>query len=94
MISIKFFATFREIIGKKELDVEYREGMTMGDLLQELCSKSESMEKACFENGKLRDYDELLINGHNIQFLNGLDTVLQDEDVIAVFPPVAGGQES
>jgi molybdopterin synthase sulfur carrier subunit len=91
MISIKFFATFREIIGKKEMDVEYREGMTVGDLLQELCADSEAMQKACFENGELRDYVKLLVNGHNIQFLKGLDTVLQDGDVVAIFPPVAGG---
>lgn len=81
-------------MGKKEMDVEYREGMTVGDLLRDLCSQSEAMQKACFEDGKLRDYVKLLVNGHNIQFLNGLDTVLKDGDVIAVFPPVAGGGSS
>jgi len=91
MIAIKFFASFRDIVGRKEMDVEYRHGMTLGELLRDLCSASESLEKACFEDGQLRDYVKFLVNGHNIAFLNGLETVLKDRDVIAVFPPVAGG---
>ncbi len=88
---VRFFASFRDIVGRKEMDVEYRYGMTVGELLHDLCSASEPLNKACFEDGKLRDYVKLLVNGHNIEFLDGLETVLKDGDVVAVFPPVAGG---
>jgi len=39
----------------------------------------------------LRDFVNILRNGRNIHFLAGLDTPLDDGDVIALFPPVAGG---
>jgi len=91
MIAIKFFASFRDIVGRKGMDVEYRDEMKLGELLHDMCSASEPLDKACFEDGQLRDYVKLLVNGHNIAFLDGLETVLKDGDVIAVFPPVAGG---
>lgn len=92
MIAVKFFASFRDIVGRKGMDVEYRYGMTLGELLHDLCSSSEPLNRACFEEGgELRDYVKLLVNGHNIAFLDGLETMLKDGDVIAVFPPVAGG---
>jgi molybdopterin synthase sulfur carrier subunit len=33
----------------------------------------------------------ILKNGRNIHFLSGLDTQLDDGNLIALFPPVAGG---
>ncbi|MDD1680192.1 MAG: MoaD/ThiS family protein [Methanoregula sp.] len=33
----------------------------------------------------------ILQNGRNIHFLAGLDTLLSDGDIIALFPPAAGG---
>jgi len=33
----------------------------------------------------------VLKNGRNIHFLNGLETPLSEGDVIALFPPAAGG---
>jgi molybdopterin synthase sulfur carrier subunit len=39
----------------------------------------------------LRDFVNILKNGRNVHFLSGLDTPLDNGDVIALFPPVAGG---
>ncbi len=36
-------------------------------------------------------YLNVLINGRNIHFLQGHDTVLQDGDTVAFLPPVGGG---
>jgi len=33
----------------------------------------------------------ILQNGRNIQFVDGLESELADGDVVAIFPPVAGG---
>jgi molybdopterin converting factor small subunit len=38
-----------------------------------------------------RDFVNILKNGRNIYFLAGLDTPLDDGDIITLFPPAAGG---
>jgi len=41
--------------------------------------------------GKLHGRLEIFINGENIRYLNGMDTELQDGDIVYVIPLVAGG---
>ncbi|MHA1648787.1 MAG: MoaD/ThiS family protein [Candidatus Helarchaeota archaeon] len=33
----------------------------------------------------------MLVNGRNINFLDGRNTKLKDGDVVAISPPIAGG---
>jgi molybdopterin synthase sulfur carrier subunit len=39
----------------------------------------------------LRSYINILVNGDNIEHLEGIDTEIFDTDEIAMFPPVSGG---
>jgi molybdopterin converting factor small subunit len=42
-------------------------------------------------NLQLGSWVVILINGRNMNIFDGLDTELNDNDVVAIFPPVAGG---
>jgi molybdopterin synthase sulfur carrier subunit len=42
----------------------------------------------------LQRYIKVLVNGRGLHVLQGLDTPLSDGDIIALFPPIAGGQFS
>lgn len=33
----------------------------------------------------------ILVNGRRVEFLNGINTELKDEDTVQIFPVVAGG---
>lgn len=55
------------------------------DLGQKFC------EQVLDERGQPNETIKVLLNGHNIVFLNGTATKLKDGDVIAIFPPVGGG---
>jgi molybdopterin synthase sulfur carrier subunit len=79
-------------MGFQQLSVSLA-GHTVDDLLQQLCKeRGEQFRNAVFdEKGNLRSYIKLLVNGRGLHLLQGLKTVLADGDVIAIFPPVAGG---
>ncbi len=91
-VTVKFFANFREAVGQEQ--VEVAAAMDIAALLDELVRRfGEKMTEQLYELGskKLRETVNVLVNGHGINFLSGLDTKLKDGDVVAIFPPVSGG---
>lgn len=91
-VVVRTIGPFTEQFGFHQLTITLR-GRTVQDLLKQLCD--EQGTKFCqtvFDDaGKLRRYIKLLVNGRGLHVLQGLDTPLSDGDVIAIFPPVAGG---
>ncbi|MFX1253455.1 MAG: ubiquitin-like small modifier protein 1 [Promethearchaeota archaeon] len=90
-VTVKFFATFREIIKEGTIEIELEEDTDASQLLQVLCSLYDLRDQLFDEKNSLRKWIKILINGRNIDFLEGLKTKLNSGDEIAVFPPVAGG---
>ncbi len=90
-VHVKAFATFREVMDG-QFDLEFPEGATIRILLDELMGRYGGLEELMFAAPEtLRDFVNILKNGRNVHFLAGLDTPLDDGDIIALFPPVAGG---
>ncbi len=90
-VTVKAFATFREVMDMK-VELKLPEGATVKTLLSELTARYKGLDALLFaEPGTLRDFVNILKNGRNIHFIAGLDTLLDDGDMIALFPPAAGG---
>ena len=47
--------------------------------------------RLCDEQGELRNFVNMYVNGEDVRFLNGLDTPTEAGDEISVVPAVAGG---
>lgn len=91
-IVLRVFADYRAITGFKEMPVGLGEGETIGGLLDLITHTYPRLKEAMFEdNGALKRFIIILVNGRNIEFLEQLHTRLKDGDVVALFPPVAGG---
>ncbi|MEM4297747.1 MAG: ubiquitin-like small modifier protein 1 [Nitrososphaerota archaeon] len=89
----KFFATLREITDKREENIELPTGSTVRDFLNELVKMygKRAYEYIFDENGKVREYLTILLNG---QALNAsrIDSIqLKDRDVVVILPPIGGG---
>ena len=89
-VKVKFFAYFREIFDGREKDVVLPEGSTVGDLLDDACDTAKRRDEV-FKGRALKHLVIAMKNGTSINSLDGLETKLEDDDVIAVFPFVAGG---
>lgn len=90
-VTVKVFAMLRNHMDK-ETTVDMPDRATVSQLLDLLVSRHQGLSGELFISpGVFKPYVNILRNGRNVAFINGMETVLEDGDVIAIFPPVAGG---
>ncbi len=92
-IEIKFFTSLREITGKKKISLKLKNMISIEELLSLLQRKygKEFKEYVFDDQGKVQDFLSILINGRNVNNLQGFKTLIKDGDIIAILPPVGGG---
>lgn len=75
-----------------DLDVVAAEGGTLAACIDGLESSYPGMkERICDEQGELRRFVNVYINGEDVRFLQGIETELKAGDEISIVPAVAGG---
>jgi len=83
-------AGFKRVLGN-EVDVELGAQASVSELLDALCSRHRDMRSMAFCSTGLRDDVNILVNGRNIDSLQGLATGLSDGDKVVIFPAAIGG---
>ena len=92
MVKVRFFASLRELIGKREESVELKEGTNLATLLKEVSERLENASRGIYnEKGNINESLQFLVNGVDVNSLSGVETLLRNGDVIAIIPPVGGG---
>jgi MoaD family protein len=90
-MQIRYFATIRSITGENTLRWEQSEA-TLGELLHNLCARYGNHFRSWVLDGDdLGQAIIILVNGCDARHLAGINTPLQPDDIIAIFPLVAGG---
>lgn len=89
-LELRFFATFRSVVGGKTIEREYQEGSTVGDVLRALEGEFEELD-LLEADGEIPGQVAVLRNGRDVVHLDGTATPLEDGDALSLFPPVAGG---
>lgn len=85
---VRLYANLRKLAGTKELSIS---AGTIGAVLNELVRLHPPIGDVILENGKLRQHIVVTLNGHNTV---DLQTPVTEQDIVAVFPPIAGGSSS
>ena len=93
MVRVKFFGTLRMLLKLKETSVEIENNITIRDLLEKLQSKIDGkfIDKLIDQRGNIIPGTIILVNKKNIFHLNLLNTIVNDNDEVVIFPPGAGG---
>jgi molybdopterin synthase sulfur carrier subunit len=91
-LELRFFATYREAVGRKEIDREFDATATVGDVLKGIEAEfPELAGELLDEAGDIQPQLTVLRNGREVVHLSGTGTTMEDGDRLSVFPPVAGG---
>ena len=92
-VKVNFFATFRPIVGNKTVEMDVAEGVTLQRLLNTLVARFPPLGAELFDpDGNLRGHVHVFVNGRDWAYLaDQLETQINVEDVINIFPPVGGG---
>lgn len=93
MIKIEFYSLLRLLLKLEKLDMIDRENEKVGQLLQRIQQQIPTpfIHKLLDEHGELIPGTIILINRRNILHLDKLETAVHSGDVVAFFPPGAGG---
>lgn len=90
-VRVRGYLTLAELLGDRQVELE--SGASLRTLLDNLAAGDARVAARVYSRSEgLRRGVAVLINGrHHTHTQTGLDTLLGDDDEVAVFPPLAGG---
>jgi molybdopterin synthase sulfur carrier subunit len=92
-MKVSFYATLRPIVGQKSVDIEIPAGATVRQLINAMVASYPALRPELLDDdGNLRSHIKFFVNGREVIYLeHQMETIVQPDDVITVFPPVGGG---
>jgi molybdopterin synthase sulfur carrier subunit len=91
-MEVRVYATLRLKIGQSRIDVKAGPGDTVRDALGEVLERYPVLTADVLtDEGELTDHVQVFLNGRNVRLMDGLDSVIQEEQKLNIFPPVGGG---
>ena len=94
MVRLQLYGLLRLMLaGKEAMELPWQEGDTVRHMLEKFQAAVSIPvnHKLIDANGSPHIGTIILVNRRNILHLDGLETPIQERDVLALFPPGAGG---
>ena len=89
-MEIRVYATLRPIVGGRSVTLDAPPASVEG-VMDELLRRFPDLAERLVESGSVRPYVAVMVNGRDIRHTGGLETPLDPDAEIDIFPPVAGG---
>ena len=92
-MNVIFYATLRQIVGARSVEINAPEIFTVRALLAEIIHRYPALAREMFdEDGNLYSHVRVIINGMDLSFVDGnLESRIASADTISIFPAVGGG---
>lgn len=92
MFRVKVYATLRPIVGSAIVPAETPTGAAIQVLVEELIARWPDLRPEMVNgDGKLLQRIHIYVNGKDITFLDGMQTIIPEDSNVDIFPPVGGG---
>jgi molybdopterin synthase sulfur carrier subunit len=76
--------------GKDTVEVA---GASIGAVIEDLDQNYSGLkERICEEDGSVRRFVNIYVNGDDIRFLDNLDSAVKEGDEVSIVPAIAGGR--
>jgi len=93
VVEVRIPAVFRKHVGG-ERAIE-SQGGTIKDVLDKMGATYPQLREELFgDAGDLHRFVNVYLNDEDVRFLEGLDTKVDEGDVVSILPAVAGGTEA
>jgi molybdopterin synthase sulfur carrier subunit len=92
-MKINFYATLRQIVGQKTIEMGIDHPISVHDLVYEIVTTYPGLRAERIDgNGNIYQHVHILVNGRDSVFLeNGNNTFVTQKDTMNIFPAVGGG---
>ncbi len=91
MMTIRFFADLRGLTGQREITWSGSAG-TVSNVLKGLAARfGPAFERRVIPGGQKSETIIVLVNGRDVRDMSGAATPVGPDDVVSIFPMVAGG---
>jgi len=89
-VSIRIPSPLKKLAGGQ--DVVKTEGKTVGEAVQRLVRTYPDLkERLMDEQGMIRRFINIYVNGEDVRFIQGLEMPLKEGDQLSIIPAIAGG---
>ncbi|MDY6764501.1 MAG: ubiquitin-like small modifier protein 1 [Halobacteria archaeon] len=90
-VNVRFSSALESVTDERTTEVD---ASTLDGAIDELASRyGDDFEERLFDNGDLRRFVNVYVNGKDIRHEDGLETRLEDGDEVSILPAVSGGEK-
>lgn len=92
-MNINFYATLRQITGKKTVTLELVDGITVREMLEKVFEQYPPLRQSLMTpENELLGHVHVFVNGRDVPYLaDVLETRISHADKLDIFPAVGGG---
>jgi MoaD family protein len=92
-VEVSYFSNVRALIGESGSTLDLPERSSVHDLLNVVAARygDELREYLLTDEGVLHSHVVVILNGRGVGVLDGLDTILEAGDRVAILPSIGGG---